>query len=431
MTLRLQSRFGDLLERPVAVFGGGASGRAVVDLLHHNGIRARVYDECLEVDAEHLFSENEAGDHRLVVVSPGFSPSHPWMAAGRNAGCHLLGELDLASTVWRRPVIGVTGTNGKTTTAEFLAFALRSVGQPAFATGNNGYPLSRLCLDCTDSDAVAVCEVSSFQAEVLGDFSADALLWTTFAEDHLERHGTMQAYFETKWKLFETLNSEQFFAGPTVRAWAEKFGFSWPEFAVVPAPKASTPINIPGDCFFANNTQRGNFGLIGEFWRDAGYGVEWLRQAAIEFDGPPHRLQKIGEFDRVAAWNDSKATNFSATLAALGEFQKPVLWIGGGKLKGGDVSGFAQSVAARIKSAFLIGESAARVAGELRKTSTEHHRCETLEDAVRCAWDAAVPGDAIVLSPGFASLDMFENFADRGNCFERAVLGLKKHTPPD
>ena len=424
MTGKFRSRLGALLEKPVAVFGRGVSGLAVLDLLDHAGIASRIYDERAEGGAEPVFSLREARGHHLAVVSPGFAPCHPWMAAGRAAGCRLLAEMDFASCFWEGPVVAVTGTNGKTTTAEFLAYAYRCIGRSAVATGNNGYPFSRMCIEHRGGNAVAICEVSSFQAELLREFTPDALLWTNFEEDHLERHGSMRAYFESKWNLLNRLQSGRFFAGPSVCSWAGKLGARWPETAQVTPPAEGT---YPPDSCFANASQRENLALIRMFWREEGLPAASLEQAASAFSGLPHRLRKIAEVDRVTAWDDSKATNFLATMAALGQFPEPVLWIGGGQLKGGDVGGFARAVAPRVKTAFLIGESAPRVAGEFQNTATAHRRCDNLVDAVRHAWEVAVPGDAVVFSPGFASLDMFENYAHRGICFEHAVLSLKKH----
>src|ERR1043166_3705941 len=184
--------------QPVAVFGGGVSGQGVTELLTALGARGLLYDvKGLE------FTATAARQHTLVVFSPGFAPNHPWLEIARRAGATCMGELDFASLFWTGRVIAITGTNGKTTLTEFLTHALRSVGCRATATGNVGYSFSRLAAETEGGgpEMTAVCEVSSFQAETLTHFRADASLWTNFAEDHLDRHGTLEAYFPGKGQL--------------------------------------------------------------------------------------------------------------------------------------------------------------------------------------------------------------------------------------
>ena len=180
------------LSRPVAILGGGISGRGVEALLASLGAQGTVYD------AQGLaFDAAASRRHALVVFSPGFPPSHPWLQLARAAGSVCLGELDFASLFWRGRIVAVTGTNGKTTLAEFLAHALAGIGVEARAAGNIGRAFSQSVADAGGGApaAVAVCEVSSFQAETLQHFHAEATLWTNLAEDHLERHGEMDSYF--------------------------------------------------------------------------------------------------------------------------------------------------------------------------------------------------------------------------------------------
>jgi UDP-N-acetylmuramoylalanine--D-glutamate ligase len=189
------------LARPVAILGGGVSGEGVRALLTALGASDRVYDLSAARGAE--FTVDGAAQHGLLVFSPGFAPEHPWLRRAREAGALCLGELDFGSLFWRGRLVAITGTNGKTTLTEFLVLALHTSGAEAYAAGTNGHPLSRLAAehDGGARDAIAVCEVSSFQAETLEHFRADATLWTNFAEDHLERHPGLAAYFMAKWQL--------------------------------------------------------------------------------------------------------------------------------------------------------------------------------------------------------------------------------------
>ncbi|HVT74392.1 MAG TPA: Mur ligase family protein, partial [Lacunisphaera sp.] len=183
-----------LLVRPVAVFGAGVSGLGVRELLARIGGVGEVYDEHAAA-ASSRFTPEHAARHGLVVYSPGFAPRHPWLAIARAAGCRCLGELDFASLFWPGELLAITGTNGKTTLTEFLAHALALAGRPAHVAGNVGYPLSRFVVEQAGRAGIAVCEVSSFQAETLEFLRPSAVLWTNFAEDHLERHAGMDDYF--------------------------------------------------------------------------------------------------------------------------------------------------------------------------------------------------------------------------------------------
>jgi UDP-N-acetylmuramoylalanine--D-glutamate ligase len=409
----LQSR----LARPVAIFGAGVSGRAAGALLAELGVPATSYDaQGAEFDAA------AARRHALAVFSPGFAPDHPWLQQARAAGVACLGELDFASLFWRGRIVAVTGTNGKTTLTEFLAHALRSVGREAHAAGNVGRAFSQLIVDTAGGAAAAfaVCEVSSFQAETLQHFHAEACLWTNFAEDHLERHGDLEAYFAAKLAL--TVRSDAVFAGSSVGAFARRPGAVGQLAGARGVPTQGQPADprLAGTPF-ADYPQRENFLLAAAWWRENGFPDAALVAAARTFRLGRHRLARVGERDGVVCWNDSKATNFHAVLAALGRFEAPVLLIAGGKSKGGDLAEFVRGAAPRVRRWFLIGETGPRLAALCAAAGRPHLLCASLAEAVRAAGDAAAPGDNLLLSPGFASFDQFRNYEDRGDQFERLV----------
>ena len=432
-----------LLASPVAIFGGGLSGEGVRTLLAALGVEGKIYDA---KGAE--FTALAARAHALVVFSPGFVPEHAWLARARAAGAECLGELDFAALFWRGPVIAVTGTNGKTTLTEFLTHALRSLGREAHATGNIGHPFSRTVAEKRGGspDVFAICEVSSFQAETLRHFRADATLWTNFAEDHLERHPGLEAYFSAKWNLVARTASgggereragssaapfgrgPGVFAGSSVQRYAQKF-----DRPLAPAAAVATE-GQPADArlartVFAEYPQRENFLLAAAWWRAAGLDEAALFAAARTFRLGRHRLARVIEHDGVVYWNDSKATNFHAVEAALAGFATPVVLIAGGKPKGGDLAGFVHRIASRVKHAVLIGETSAELAFHCSTFRVAHTTCGTLDEAVRRAAELAVPGDHVLLSPGFASFDMFRNYEDRGEQFEKLVRDLGAPAP--
>ncbi len=409
------------LSRPVAILGEGESGQGVRALL---GALGR---EGISYDARGLeFTAAAAAGHRLVVFSPGFSPGHPWLERARAAGCLCLGELDFASVFWRGRVIAITGTNGKTTLTEFLTHALLSLGRGARVAGNVGHAFCRLAAaaDGGAEDMTAVCEVSSFQAETMEHFQADATLWTNFAEDHLERHGDMDRYFGAKACL--AARSDRVFAGSSVRAFQEarlRAGMTGlPQFSAEwVATEGQPPDSALSGTVFADYPQRENFILAEAWWRSSGLDPAALYAAARTFRLGRHRLARVGEADGVMYWNDSKATNFHAVEAALGRFDRPVLLIAGGRAKGGDIAGFARRVAPRVRKAFLIGETRQELARGLAAAGAAFTECASLSDAVRRAAACAGPGDHVLLSPAFASFDMFRSYEDRGDQFERLV----------
>lgn len=417
-----------LLEHPVAVLGAGVSGRAATALLRSLGAEVALYDEKSPV--VQAFAEN-AHRHRLVVFSPGFPPEHPWFTGARAAGCTCLSELDLAALCWRGRLWAVTGTNGKSTTVELLAAALRGLGREATATGNVGHAFSQLVLDTHHPAAFAVVEISSFQAETLAHLRPEALVWTNFAEDHLDRHGTLERYFAAKWHLVERGDGCLFVTDTGVAAHAARHGHELPPETVIVDTSADPGDPLLEGTIFAAPPQSANYLLARALWRHSGLPEAALAAAAVGLPPRPHRLVVCGRARGVTFWNDSKGTNFHAVLGALAAVPGRPLWIGGGRGKGGDLRGFARDLAPRIRKAFLIGETGNELAAHLEAFGTPIHLSQTLGDAVEDAAEAAVAGDHILFSPGFASFDQFRNYEHRGEQFERLVRSLlNRHAPP-
>lgn len=415
-----------LLDRPVAVFGAGVSGQGVTTLLAALGARGVVYDEKAEMaDTVRSFGSKQAGGHGLVVYSPGFAPEHPWLATARAAGCTCVGELDFASLFWRGELVAITGTNGKTTLTELLTHALNAAGRRAAGTGNVGYPFSRFVVEQAGRVDVAVCEVSSFQAETLEHLTPTALLWTNFAEDHLERHPGLDAYFAAKWRVLERTPPGAVFVGSSVQRYARQTNRTLPASAGIASEGQPVDRRLEGTVF-AGYPQLENFLLAAAWWRHAGLPEAALFEAARSFQLADHRLMRVRERNGVTFWNDSKATNFHAVEAALATFDHPVLLIAGGKAKGGDLAGFVRRLAqsGRVRHVFLLGETKSVLATFCAAYHLPATSCATLEEAVRAAAAAAQPGEHVVLSPGFASFDMFRGYADRGQQFVKLVGNL-------
>lgn len=409
------------LTRPVAIFGEGVSGRSVAETLASSGFASVIYDERGE---NRLFGPAEAARHDLLVYSPGFAQAHPWLLAARRAGLHCLAEIDFGALLWTGPAVAITGTNGKTTLTEFLSFAFKRAGLDAIACGNVGLPLTSLHRTVSNGSFLAVVEVSSFQAEDLRHFTPEAVLWSNFDEDHLDRHGDLESYFRAKHKLVERMMPGGILVmGESVVAAARTFGITLPDHAVV-AARTDVTDTVPAGSVFDSWPQRENWALLVKYWTARGLPLRHLEEAARLFRIPAHRLRRVAENKGIEFWNDSKGTNFHAVKAALAQFSVPVRWIGGGKWKGGDLARFAQDIAPLIESAHLIGETGPELLRHfeaLGKTATVY---PSLQDAVVAAAKAAPAPSVILLSPGFSSFDQFRGYAERGVVFERAALAL-------
>ncbi|MBN2068059.1 MAG: UDP-N-acetylmuramoyl-L-alanine--D-glutamate ligase [Opitutales bacterium] len=415
----------DLLSKPVAVFGYGVSGQAVISLLERLECQWVCYDEREGEQSTRSFPEVDAAKHNLVIYSPGFDPRHRWFDVARGNGCTVMAEMEFSARLWQGPVIAITGTNGKTTICDFLAYALKRSGRNTIAVGNIGYPLSK-AVGLPEYDSVtAVAEVSSFQAEGLDHFRADALIWSNFSEDHLDRYKSMEEYFAAKWRLVERLRKPNLVVGESVALWAETFGYKLPEFAQVISPDSFNQWAMPHESAFQAKRQAYNLLLIRRFWEQESLPQTLLQSAAESFSPREHRLRLISRVSDIAFWNDSKATNFDSTIGALENFDAQVLWIGGGKDRGGDIGVFAEQIAPKIRYAFLIGETAPKMVEFLETFNVPCFCCVSLAEAVEMALQKALPGENVLFSPGFSSQDSFLSYVERGTVFENAVNSLK------
>ncbi|MFM9168254.1 MAG: UDP-N-acetylmuramoyl-L-alanine--D-glutamate ligase [Verrucomicrobiota bacterium] len=411
------------LARPAAVLGAGVSGAAVAEALAAGGFASVIYDERGDNRA---FGPEEAARHDLLVYSPGFPQAHPWLLAARRAGLPCLSELDFGALLWTGPAVAVTGTNGKTTLTEVLAFAFKRASLDAVACGNVGLPLTSLHRTASTGSFLAVVEVSSFQAEDLRHFTPEAVLWTNFDEDHLDRHGDLETYFRAKFKLIERMMPGGILVvGESVAAHARRFGIELPESVIV-ATRAEAAPTVPAGSPFDSWPQLENWAVAVAYWRARGLPLRVLEESARIFRLAPHRLRKVAEASGVEFWNDSKGTNFHAVLAALAQFSVPVRWIGGGKWKGGDLRRFAENVAPLVDSAWLIGETAPELERHFLSLGRPVRRFDSLQDAVLAAAKDAPAPTVVLLSPGFSSFDMFRSYAERGVVFERAAAALAR-----
>jgi UDP-N-acetylmuramoylalanine--D-glutamate ligase len=314
-------------------------------------------------------------------------------------------EIELASRLLPNPILGVTGTNGKTTTAEWLGFML---GAPV--AGNVGRALSELDGEL-GPDQLVVVELSSFQLEDVVRFRPQIAVLLNLEPDHLDRHGSFEAYRAAKLRIFENQTESDTAVVP--RDLDHKVRARRVEFA------ADDP--LPAEPALRGLHNRENAAAATAAARAAGATNEQVARGLREFNGVPHRLELVGERNGVGYVNDSKATNVAATLRALAAYEDtPVRLILGGSRKGEDFAPLAAALGPNIRAVYVIGETAV----ELARAIPDTIRAGDLVTAVDRAAAAAQPGEVVLLSPACASYDQFRDFEQRGEEFKRLVANL-------
>ncbi len=408
----------DLAGRRIPVLGAGVSGQAASGLLGARGMKPVLFDERGAGEAQSF--RPRRGEFPFGVISPGFSPGHPWRQAAAKAGLPLLGEMEIGASAWEGRLVCLTGTNGKTSLTRLLEQALNKAGEKARACGNIGNPISALAAEPNGCEW-AVCEVSSFQLHDWLEPFGEAAIWTNFDEDHLDWHSSLEDYFRAKWRLVES--GMPVYAGPGVARAAVSFGIGIPDNLISVGESVG---DLPGAGVFARPPLSALYRLARAWWIEAGRDPSVLEEAARLFSPLPHRMETISSAGGVRWINDSKATNFHATLAACDSIEPPIAWIGGGLPKGGNPENFARELARRIASADLIGSVAPELGRLLRREGVPVDVHPAMKEAVEAAFSRSAPGGTVLLSPGFASFDQFAGYADRGEVFRKCVIELLK-----
>ena len=368
----------------------------------------------------------------LVVVSPGVPERAPSLEAAAAAGIPVWSEIELAFRLARAPILGVTGTNGKTTVTRMVASALTEAGYRAASAGNIGVPLTDAAVEDHD---VIVAELSSFQLRNIIAFRAPVGVVLNVADDHLDWHGDFENYLAAKARLFENQLSGDVAIhhddDASARAVSGAPGRTI-VFSSTTLPPAGAGVDRDGwivvpegrVCEAASLRARGAPSLANAVAAAAvacafGATPDAAGRALASFEPLPHRMELVATIGGVAYVNDSKATNPHAVLAALGGLARVVL-IAGGRNKGLDLSPLG-AAAGSVRSVIVIGESAAEVERAFAGSTVPVERAGTMDEAVAHATAAATAGDTVLLSPGCASFDMFADYKARGEAFRAAV----------
>jgi UDP-N-acetylmuramoylalanine--D-glutamate ligase len=433
----------DLPPGPVLVVGLARSGVAAALALRSRGTEVIGVDSAAPSDAVlrdagvevHLQSDGAALVERVrsVVKSPGVPQGAPAIAAARARGLPVIGELELAWRLLPGEWIAVTGTNGKTTTTELLGHIHRVAGLSYAVAGNVGTPVASLP-GVLPEGAVVVCEASSFQLEDTEFFAPEAAVLLNLSQDHLDRHGTMEAYRAAKLQAFARQGNDDVAVYPCdigiedLGGCARRVCFG--EAGAELEDRAGqlwwdqAPLLGVDEIGLRGLHNRANAMAAAAVALARGVDAEAVAEALRTFPGVAHRLEEIDRRDGVLYVNDSKATNVDAAVVAIRSFERGVHLIAGGRGKGGAYDALAGPVAERCAGVYLIGEEAEAIGAALEAAGVPLHRSGDLEHALAAARAAASPGDVVLLSPACTSFDQFSDYEARGDAFRELVLAL-------
>ncbi len=455
----------DVRGKRVLIVGLARSGRAAARCLRNRGAVVTVTDSMPpsafpDVIPELLAQKIglELGVHReetflkqdLIVVSPGVPWDLPHLGAARANGVLVLPEIELASWYLPNRLIGITGTNGKTTTTALLGQMLQASGYSARVGGNIGLPLISL-VDQVSPSTLLVVELSSFQLEAIQHFRPHIAVLLNITPNHLDRHASFAAYVAAKAKILRNLGAKD---------WAILNADDANVMSLVPAIARARKLFFSRrrsllEGVFVSGSQvsyrvghlervllevqevrlRGAFNLENALAACAaacvvGADFDAQRRAVRKFTGVEHRLEFVRQIAGIDFYNDSKATSVDATAKALSAFERGVHLILGGKDKGAPYAPLRALLAGRVRAIYLIGAAADRIAKELAGPS-ELVRAGDLETAVRTAFKRAEPGDVVLLAPACASFDQFQDFEHRGRVFKETVATLTQEAPAE
>lgn len=447
----------ELKNKKVVVVGFARTGQALCDFLLEKGVaRLTVSDKKTEGQLEKVQDyrkkgvEFDLGQHRpelflaadLIVVSPGVPPLLEILEA-RKKGIKVISEIELAYYFLNCRLVGITGSNGKSTTTTLIYRILKNSGLRAHLTGNIGTPLISF-VNRSHPGHIIVTEISSFQLEFTEKFRSDIALFLNLSPNHLDWHKTMENYVQAKKKLYD----QQQPGDAAVLNRDDPILWNWSRQKKSELYAFSRKHKVPRGCYLKESTiwlkleeelpviktrdikLRGVHNLENVMAavvtsRLAGASLEAIQQTIRDFKGLEHRLEEVKTINRVLFVNDSKATTVAATIKAVQSYSRPIILILGGRDKGGDFSPLRRALKNRVKKILLIGEAR----GKLKKALAGAFPMEEVtnfREMVEKAYLEARPGDVVLLAPACTSWDMFRNFEERGRLFKKEVNYLAR-----
>ena len=454
-------------EKKVLVFGSGISGEAACSLLLREGAEVVLYDGNDKLDREEILSKiPESGNGSLqillgtladekkaqllktldlVVMSPGVPTDLPIVNEMRDRGIPIWGEIELAYEAGKGEVLAITGTNGKTTTTSLLGQIMKNYTENTYVVGNIGNPYTSVALETTE-DSVIAAEISSFQLETTIDFQPEVSAVLNVTPDHLDRHGTMEVYADTKFSISKKQNKEQVivlnYDDPITREMAKKATARPVMFSRL--EELDEGIVLRGDTFIIKEDGKelpvcttSEIKLLGSHNHEnilaaigityyMGVPVEQIRDAVMKFTAVEHRIEYVDTVDGVDYYNDSKGTKPDAAIKGISAMTKPTILLGGGYDKKSTYDEWIDAFHGKVRYLIVMGATAQAIA-DTAKNHGFHNVifADTFEEAMNIAKEKARPGDAVLLSPACASWGMFKNYEVRGKVFKEIVRKFK------
>ncbi|MFK5925525.1 MAG: UDP-N-acetylmuramoyl-L-alanine--D-glutamate ligase [Desulfuromusa sp.] len=439
--------------KKIVVIGAGRSGLALARYFIQRGATVALSDRRKQEQIANIDSLNglslrfDLGGHNLelferadlIAVSPGVPLDCEPLKRAASCGIPLLGEIEIAAREIIAPIIGVTGTNGKSTTTSLIGKIMQAWGKNVFVGGNLGTPLIQAC--SAEIDGVVV-ELSSFQLETIDQFHPAIGMLLNLSSDHLDRYPDLQSYYQAKLELFRNMTvadvvvlnaDDPEVCRLTADLKATKVWFSargrlvegmvrlgnklvW-NWAGADIQLPLSELQLSGE----HNIENAMAAMIPALLQGCPADLAW--DAVCSFTGLEHRMQLVRQLNGVAWYNDSKGTNVGSVMKSLAGFSSGVTLIAGGKDKGSDYKLLRSLLEQKVKHLILIGEAARKMAADL-SGSCEIRMAADLNAAIRQAYEITKPGGAVLLSPACSSFDMFANFQERGDEFERLVQQL-------
>ncbi|WP_255416026.1 UDP-N-acetylmuramoyl-L-alanine--D-glutamate ligase [Reichenbachiella sp. MSK19-1] len=441
-------------QHSVAILGSGESGMGAARLAVSHGLSVFLSDGGSiapekTIALKSLGVDLEENGHTVadlikckeVVKSPGIPDTAPVVQAIKAAGIPVISEIEFASRYTDAKIIGITGSNGKTTTTLLTTHLLKGAGVDAKSAGNVGNSFSELLLD-GDPDVV-VLELSSFQLDDIANFKPDVAVLLNITPDHLNRYDyDMSKYAAAKWRLFENMTEDGLVIYNQDDEWSSK------GVAEVTARKQAISVMqaVTSGAYFSqgqlNFTEEeeviltDELALIGQHnyynqmaailaAMELGVSFQYILSGLQSFVNAPHRLEKVGVVNDVTYINDSKATNVDAVYYALDAVDTPIVWIAGGVNKGNDYAQIKSLVQERVTTLICLGKDNAHLIDEFSGDVEQIIEVSSAAEAVTIAYQNAKPQESVLLSPACASFDLFSNYEDRGDQFKREVFELK------
>lgn len=442
----------------VSVFGMARSGMALAKVL--KGLGASVFltekknDDSLSSQISELKSTGmdfetgghteKALDHKdYLVVSPGIPSDLPILIQAENKGIPIFSEIEVAYWLSEAQIIGITGSNGKTTTTTLVGEILKEDGREVRVAGNIGVPFSSVVQEVS-SNGVIVLEISSFQLEKIEEFKPKVSTILNVTPDHLDRYPDMKTYTDAKLRIFENQTEDDFVVlnwdDPVTSKLAPLSRAKSLFFSIKSELKVGSYVKN-GSLVFQMNGKAveiipveeigikgphnlSNAAAACAICASIGVKKESMEKALRNFKGVEHRLEEVSIIDGIRFVNDSKATNVDSVFYALQSIKEPIFLIAGGKDKGGDFTKLRELVKLKVKGLILLGQAKEKIKnalGDLVPTNM----VGSMEEAVELGFRKAEKGDCVLLSPACASFDMFKDYEDRGRVFKKAVINLK------